>query len=535
MDYTTLNPFAFGQSLPEYQYLYDGFLEQGRNQDFVLEIGNNDTKNERIPISEKKEKSSTDRAKKLAKKLVPGTFTVAIGTSMILTSSPGALTQLTGSDVVVSGLKGNIIKTIPHAKAILISIPVLTAVTAVTYFIDKTGIAPSIFGGILAKAVEKTIKNLTKGQPIKEALTDDLPKCNQETSVNTIDDEEDDQEWKTPSWGFKAVIIGSVGAATLTGYAVPQIFKKPPSIVSVYLSNTLTKTIATGLRSLPIIPEIIGGAGIIGSGIAIDVLFPQLPVKAFPLMGLFGYQLISDTLQQYLMGKLGKRNWVMLESGKKNASGDLETGAINPQNKSTPSLAARVCIVGLAGLALISSGLFAPNQDSTTKFILTAALTSSVSTMFTKAFIGKDKGKDKLKEENKKEIEIAVKAKREEMKSKDSAETEKEVKKLVKQMKKEQSEREEHQLVASARNSTLRCMFYAVIYGISKGVDAKMKKESIAPMVSNFGIKMVTSKEIKEWAGYNFKALGKGLKSISAKLMNWAKSTANEKEEVSWM
>lgn len=444
---------------------------------------------------------SIKKVKKVCSKLIPGTLIIATGTGLILLSQNSPSSQLVGQDIVASGLKGNVINNLPCAKAIVISVPVLAVTATIAHFIDSSGIFRNICLGILVKQLTVTVKNSMKGQPLNEAMTEGLPKrknikailpskvfaaienClpkNPGTGEDDLDD--DDREWNTPSMTHRVMLVSALGAGAAASYFVPQLLgDSKTNLAAVYLVSGLTKTVTVGLRTLPILPEVCLGIAIIEAGYAVDYFLPNLPFSVFPPVALFGWELISDTVQQFVVGKLKDRNWILCHH-----SEDKESEKGKP-----PSLLGRVTTVTLMGMAYLGSNLLPVKSEG--EDLLPAALNGSFSTTFTKGIVGKNKP---------------------------DAETKKLIKKIEKAKKNNESTEElENELETKVANETMkrmlymacRCGFYGSVIGAAKVTDDTFGTSLFVPTIA-FTAKMVTSKELKEVSNYNYAVVFKNLK-----------------------
>lgn len=382
------------------------------NNEFIIEMDEAESS-----LPENTSCFHSDKTKKAIKDIAIGIGISAVGTTFMVLSPSGSLLQLTGSDIIVSATKTNIIKKVPHVNAVLFSFPAFAALTGISYFIDPTKISTAIFGGLLAKEISKVFKNLMKGQPVQEACTEGLPEnirkkltcCSSSGSdevpeVEDDDDDDDDREWEPPSWKMQTVLIGGISILALGSYAIPQLAGASTTIATVYLMNTLAKVATVGLRQLPIIPGAVTGALAAGGGAVVDFAFPgALPIKVFPPLALFGWQVASDSIQMYLKGKLDKRNWVIMPCCEKSLQetddfeepdqidkkvdkalkGEKGDKKIEKEDKK-PSGKARATTIFLSGVATIGANVLQPDGG-----LLPQAMNGSFSQIFTKGAIGK--------------------------------------------------------------------------------------------------------------------------------------------------
>ena len=140
------------------------------NADVTLDLDKNISQVEQQSLLNK----PNNNVKKVIKDVAAAMETSAAGIALMISQPQGSLLQFAGSDVVVSSLK-NMMKKIPGANAKMLSFPALITLIVISYLMDPTRLSTNIFGGLLAKDLSKSVKDLMKGQPFTEAATEGLP------------------------------------------------------------------------------------------------------------------------------------------------------------------------------------------------------------------------------------------------------------------------------------------------------------------------------------------------------------------------
>lgn len=361
----------------------------------------------------------------------------------------------------------------------------------------------------------------------------------------------------------KAVIITAVALISIATYIIPQYLSNnaPASttIASVYLMNTLMKVITVALREIPMAPELLLGASVAGAGAAVDYGFPDtLTVALFPPTVLFAAQVLSDLAQQYIKGKLD-REWfksktvkpektkdgqqkaaeneeseqlLKTEEGEttqneepaQKGSPDKEEVKENKSEETTkkkkkekkdkaknkdekvvsfenlaqdddiPSLKIRVALVFLAACSTVGANILQPEGG-----ILPQAFNGGWSSMTTKGFIGKPLKPKKIAKINTALKEAGV------------------------------SEEEIQRQNTDYNNGRLkglsaRSIGYSAVTGTAYGTDLFMQAYlgtnfNLSSIVQAFGLKMITSKEVKEGTMLNYTGVGDSIKNSCSNAM----------------